>query len=221
MTRIRKAGPPSPAMVVASIALVVALGGTGYAAIKLPANSVGTKQLRKNAVTGAKVKDFSLFANDFAAGQIPKGPPGANGANGAPGAPGAAGAKGDKGDPGTIPAVQAEQAVAAFANGWSAFDAARTPKYYKDPFGVVRLSGGLKGGTVALTDGPSNVAFTLPAGYRPDHTIYEWVLATNAANFSTLSVYLGVTTDGGVHVIGAAGSNGFVSLDGFTFRAAG
>jgi hypothetical protein len=42
---------PSPAMVVASIALTVALGGTSYAAIRLPKNSVGTKQLRKNAVT--------------------------------------------------------------------------------------------------------------------------------------------------------------------------
>ena len=33
---------PSPAMVVACAALTVALGGTGYAAIKLPRNSVGT-----------------------------------------------------------------------------------------------------------------------------------------------------------------------------------
>ena len=33
---------PSPAMVVACLALTVALAGTSYAAIKLPANSVGT-----------------------------------------------------------------------------------------------------------------------------------------------------------------------------------
>jgi hypothetical protein len=43
-------------MVVACIALTVALGGTSYAAIKLPKNSVGAKQLKKNAVTGVKVK---------------------------------------------------------------------------------------------------------------------------------------------------------------------
>jgi hypothetical protein len=47
---------PSPAMVVACIALAVALGGTSYAAITLPKNSVGTKQLKKNAVTSVKVK---------------------------------------------------------------------------------------------------------------------------------------------------------------------
>jgi hypothetical protein len=81
---------PSPSMAVALLALSVALGGTGYAAIKLPRNSVGSKQIKRNAVTGAKVKDFSLFANDFAAGQIPKGPTGPPGP------------KGDRGDRGPI-----------------------------------------------------------------------------------------------------------------------
>lgn len=47
---------PSPAMVVACVALAVALGGTSYAAVTLPRNSVGTKQLKRNAVTGVKVK---------------------------------------------------------------------------------------------------------------------------------------------------------------------
>jgi hypothetical protein len=53
LTRFR----PSPAMVIACIALTVALGGTSVAAINaLPRNSVGTKQLKKNAVTGPKIK---------------------------------------------------------------------------------------------------------------------------------------------------------------------
>jgi formylglycine-generating enzyme required for sulfatase activity len=92
---------PSPAMVVAFIALAVALGGTSYAALKLPANSVGTKQLKKkavtrakiapNAVTSGKVKDGSLRALDFAASQLPKGDKGD---------PGATGAKGDTGPSG-------------------------------------------------------------------------------------------------------------------------
>src|SRR5262245_23567105 len=51
---------PSPAMVVACIALAVALGGTSYAAIKLPRNSVGTKQLQKNAVVAAKLSARSV-----------------------------------------------------------------------------------------------------------------------------------------------------------------
>ena len=95
---------PSPALVVSVIALTVALGGTSYAAIVLPANSVGTRQLKKNAVTTAKVKNGSLRTADFGAGQLPAGAAGAQGAAGAPGAAGATGprgAKGDKGDPGT------------------------------------------------------------------------------------------------------------------------
>jgi hypothetical protein len=39
----------------ALLALFLALGGTSYAAVALPANSVGTKQLRNKAVTPAKV----------------------------------------------------------------------------------------------------------------------------------------------------------------------
>ena len=46
---------PSPAMVVACVALIVALSGTGYAAIKLPAKSVGAKQLKTGAVTNIKL----------------------------------------------------------------------------------------------------------------------------------------------------------------------
>ena len=63
---------PSPAMVVACLALTVALGGTSYAAIKLPKNSVGTKQLKRNAVTGPKVKASAItspkVANDSLTG---------------------------------------------------------------------------------------------------------------------------------------------------------
>src|SRR5688572_33280881 len=85
---------PSPAMMMAFIALLVALGGTSYAAIQLPANSVGTKQLKKNAVTAAKVKNRSLKANDFARGQIPKGDQGPQGPQGPQGTQGAQGPAG-------------------------------------------------------------------------------------------------------------------------------
>jgi len=46
---------PTPAFVISLIALFVALGGTTYAATSLPANSVGTKQLKNRAVTSKKV----------------------------------------------------------------------------------------------------------------------------------------------------------------------
>ena len=64
---------PSPSMVVAAAALAVALGGTGYAASRLPSNSVGSQQIKSNAITGRHVQDGSLSKWDFAAGQLPAG----------------------------------------------------------------------------------------------------------------------------------------------------
>jgi hypothetical protein len=65
---------PSPAMIVAIVALIIAMGGTSYAAVILPANSVGTAQLKKNAVTGAKVKNGSLTGADIKASTLGKVP---------------------------------------------------------------------------------------------------------------------------------------------------
>jgi len=82
---------PSPGLVVASLALAISLSGVAYAATALPKNSVGTPQLKKNAVTTQKVKNRSLLAVDFKAAQLPAGQPGAKGEKGD---------KGDKGDTG-------------------------------------------------------------------------------------------------------------------------
>ena len=57
---------PSPAMVVALLALFVAMGGTGYAVSKLPKRSVGPAQLRKNAVRAQHIKARSITAAKLA-----------------------------------------------------------------------------------------------------------------------------------------------------------
>jgi hypothetical protein len=88
-------GRASYANVVATVALFLALGGTAMALTKLPANSVGAKQLKKGAVSAAKVRRRSLLAADFKAGQLPagpRGPAGATGPQGSAGAPGRTGA---------------------------------------------------------------------------------------------------------------------------------
>ena len=80
------------ANVMATIAVFLALGGGAYAAFKLPNNSVGSKQLKADAVRSSKVKDGSLLAGDFKAGQLPAGPRGEQGPQGV---------QGEKGNPGT------------------------------------------------------------------------------------------------------------------------
>lgn len=55
------------ANVVACLALFVALGGTGYAAFRLPRRSVGTRQLRANAVTSRKVRRGTIGLSDIRA----------------------------------------------------------------------------------------------------------------------------------------------------------
>jgi len=74
----------SPAMGVACLALAVALSGTAYAVIRLPANSVGTKQ----------VINHSLQRVDFKQGTVLRGPAGPRGLQGPKGATGPQGLPG-------------------------------------------------------------------------------------------------------------------------------
>jgi len=107
---------PSPAMVVACFALLVALSGTSIAAVSaLAPNSVGTAQLRASAVTNAKlasgavttakVRNSSLLRVDFAPNQLPTGPTGPTGA------------QGPKGDPGVIGAIAVRTASTVVPGG--------------------------------------------------------------------------------------------------------
>jgi hypothetical protein len=109
--------------VMSVIALFIALGGTGYAAITLPKNSVGAGQIktngvggpeiRKNAVRSGEVKNGALRAVDFATGQLPAGPQGLQGIQGTQGIQGARGTFGDI-------TVQFEQSAAPLADNTSA-----------------------------------------------------------------------------------------------------
>jgi hypothetical protein len=48
---------------VATIALFIALGGSSYAALALPKDSVGSRQLKAGAVTGKKIKNGAVTAS--------------------------------------------------------------------------------------------------------------------------------------------------------------
>jgi Collagen triple helix repeat (20 copies) len=88
------------ANVAASLALFIALAsGTAYAANELGKESIGTKQLAKEAVTPAKLSKSSKKALKGARG--PKGATGARGATGQKGSTGMQGARGPEGRQGS------------------------------------------------------------------------------------------------------------------------
>lgn len=135
---------PSPAMLVALLALLVALGGTSYAAVSLAKNSVRSPHivngqvkkadLAKSSVTTVKVKDGSLVSADFAAGQLPAGPAGPRGDTGAPGPQGVPGPQGIPGPVDTVTVV-ATTDVPVTAGNWGAATA-------ECPAGMEAIGGG-------------------------------------------------------------------------------
>src|SRR5580765_2254495 len=99
---------PSPAMVIACVALLLVLGGTGYAAVQaLPANSVTTVQ----------VKNGSLLSRDFKAGQLPRGARGPVGPVGPAGPAGPAGPSGSSGAGARWALVRPDGGIAAQSGG--------------------------------------------------------------------------------------------------------
>jgi len=92
-----------------------------------------------------------------------------------------------------------------FQNGWVNYgDVYNLAGYFKDSLGVIHLRGLVKngGGTI----------FTLPEGYRPINRELFGV-ATNPNTIGRIDVL----SDGQVSMI--AGNNGWISLDGITFKA--
>jgi len=92
---------PSPALVVATVALFVALGGTGYAVTALPRNSVGSPQVVNGSLQSVDLSTRAIRAlkgNRGSQGQAGMtGPPGSTGPIGAQGATGVTGSSGPQG----------------------------------------------------------------------------------------------------------------------------
>lgn len=90
----------SPSWAVSVVALVVATSTGAYAA-GLAADSVGTRQLKDDAVTSAKVRNGTLKNTDFADGTLLEGPTGPQGPQGPAGPLGPTGPQGPLGPAGT------------------------------------------------------------------------------------------------------------------------
>jgi hypothetical protein len=205
---------PSPALVIALIALFVSLGGVGYAAISVGTreirnNAIRTQDVRNNELRGTDVRNSSLSGRDIAFNSITGDDVRESTLNfgtalfdgrpvnepprflGAPGAPTLGGGF--------------RAATASECSGCLA------PGFWRDGIGVVHLQGAIQG-----PDG--GLLLTLPDGYRPVGNARFAVLSTSSGSDST-----GVLTVGanGNVVLTNGDFDGVTSLDGVTFRAAG
>jgi hypothetical protein len=121
------------------LALFIALGGTAYAGVTLPRSSVGPKQIQAGAVKSGKVKNRSLRAAEFRAGEVPEGEQGPPGPQGVQGPLGPVGPQGPEGNVAAV-TVEFTQASADLAGaGASASYNAFCPS------GQVAIGGGFRG----------------------------------------------------------------------------
>ena len=161
MNRFRP-GQPSPALIVSVIALITALGGTSYAALILPPNSVGTVQLKNGAVTTPKIKNGAVTAPKINTAGL------------------------------TVPnALHANSADSVGANGVNTSaiqDAAVTsPKLAQGSVGAAQLKGtyaAVSGGTAAAANTYVNAEADCNPGDRVLGGGYAWL--ADATSFSTV-----------------------------------
>jgi Collagen triple helix repeat (20 copies) len=192
---------------IALLALFVALGGVSYAATSLPANSVGSKQLRSAAVTPSKVNrnTIALFRGQRGA----PGSAGPQGPKGDPGAPGAQGAQGIQGVPGV-------QGVPGTARAYGRVSASGTITRSKNVTSVTRPRTGtycialadidaLQTGLIATPDFDNDSTFFGSIGSQ---AIVEWKAGASDCPSGQLEVLTGIrsvssngSTDGDVRTV--------------------
>lgn len=212
---------PSPALVIACIALFVAMGGVSYGyatgsigSREIRNGGVTTKDLRNNEVRGRDIRNSTIGGRDVAfntlggndikesaLGQVPSAATAVSAVSALN-----AGTLGGVGSSGFV-RKEAPAFTAVALSGVAAVDS--TPAYDVDGNGYVHLQGSYTG-SAASSAAPE---FTLPAGARPAATSHFVVARASGLDILTVTpTGQGSTTNTGT---------GSISLDGVTFAAGG
>jgi hypothetical protein len=175
------------ANVMATIALFVALGGSAYAAGKLPRNSVGTKQLKASSVTTAKLKNGAITTAKIKDGAI-------------------TGAKVDLTSLGTVPSATSATTATSATNAAKAANAANASALGGSPPSAFAPSTVLRSATVnalgilvaAKSDGVSGSNFGVFGtgwycfkGFNPAPRTAVASISTEAEQGSTVATDVG------------------------------
>jgi hypothetical protein len=192
-------------LVISLIALFVALGGTTYAATSLPANSVGTKQIKNGAVTASKLNKRVAVKSAITA----------QNATYAKTAQNATALGGYPASYFALAAIEPAHVVGAtnqpaFQNGWAAPAGANANdevlSFYKDSWGIVHFQG-----NAGNVNPSTNTIFTLPTGYRPNKNLYFAVFGSGGT-----AAYIQINSSGDVTVFGPA--ENYVGLSNVAFK---
>jgi hypothetical protein len=188
---VNRRAMPSPAALVAMIALVLAVAGTAVATpgpfeklSKAKVKRIADKRISK-AAPGLSVADSAALGGRPASAFTPE-----------------------------PERIVGESGQPQFTNGWSNYGSGwGVAAFYKDPFDVVHLRG------MIGSSSPDTSAFTLPEGYRPPQDLQfasRGIGGDSLSKFASVTI----NADGTV-IPGCVGSNcARITLSGITFRAA-
>jgi hypothetical protein len=216
------------ANVVSTLCLFLVLaGGTAIAASHLARNSVGRRQLQRDAVTGTKVKDHSLTGSDIELNKLGAVPMAGHAAtadsaghaatadSATQAASAAVAASLSATEPTNVVGGPGEPVFQSNSHNLSPPGINVAPVgFYKDHEGVVHLEGLAEFGVGA---GGESILFTLPPGYRPAPGTLQVVQLQGGSMLiaGSGSTFEGANVEG--EIIGP--EEGVVVLSGISFRA--
>ncbi|MCP3773667.1 hypothetical protein NLX71_10130 [Paenibacillus sp. MZ04-78.2] len=109
--------------------------------------------------------------------------------------------------------IQGQWITPTLLNGWvSEGSGYSNPGYYKDQFGIVHLSGVIRGGTTSTF----TALFYLPAWYRPKNRLNLAIFTFDVSSTGICSLHIEA---GGAVKIGSINCKQYISLDGISFLA--
>ncbi len=211
---------PSPALIVACIALFVSLSGVSYGLAtgfvdsrELRNNTIRTQDLRNNDIRAIDIRNSTirgrdvalntLTGSDIAESKLKQVPSAAAADNAAAlGGIGAAGFVRQDSSPFTALGLQPD---------WAALPGETAPGFYRDALGFVHLRGVLR------RTGGDPVALVLPVGARPGGLKRFPAYSETDVGVPVVAGVV-IAPDGELRPVGAAVDD-LVSLEGITFRA--